>query len=87
MLVTASGMETGYGLGWDLKTVTFAGQAIRTAGHNGDFWGGPVSSLLTFPDYGIVVAVTSNITDADTFSLAVKIAEVFVEQGKSPAGK
>jgi len=84
---TASGIDTGYGLGWDLKTVIFAGQPVRTAGHNGDFWGGPVSSLLTFPDYGIVVAVTSNITDADTLSLAVKIAEAFAEQAKSPAGK
>jgi CubicO group peptidase (beta-lactamase class C family) len=84
---TASGMKAGYGLGWDLKTVTLAGQPVRSAGHDGDFWGGPVSSLLTFPDYGIVVAVTSNITDADTFSLAVKIAEAFAEQAKSPAGK
>jgi len=81
---TASGIDTGYGLGWDLKTVTFAGQPVRTAGHNGDFWGGPVSSVLTFPDYQIVVAVTSNITDADTFSLAVKIADAFVEQGRFP---
>ena len=80
-------METGYGLGWDLKTATFAGRPVRTTGHSGDFWGGPVSSLLTFPDYGIVVVVTSNITDADTLSLAVKIAEAFAEQAKSPAGK
>jgi serine beta-lactamase-like protein LACTB len=84
---TASGMETGYGLGWELKTVTIAGHQVRTAGHNGDFWGGPVSSLLMLPDYGIVVAVTSNITDADTFSVAVRIAEAFAEQGKSPARK
>ena len=84
---TTSGMETSYGLGWDLKTVTLAGKQVRTAGHHGDFWGGPVASLLTFPDYGIVVAVTSNITDADTFSLAVEIAETFVKQGKLAARK
>jgi hypothetical protein len=29
------------------------------------------------PPYGIVVAVTSNISDADTSSLATKIAHVF----------
>ena len=79
---TASGTETGYGLGWDLKTVTIAGQQVRTAGHSGEFWGGPVASLLTFPDYGIVVAATSNISDADTVSIAVKIADAFAEQDK-----
>ncbi|MBZ5676397.1 MAG: beta-lactamase family protein [Acidobacteriia bacterium] len=76
---TTSGMETGYGLGWDLHPVTFAGKQVRTAGHNGDFWGGPVASLLTFPERGIVVAVTSNIAFADTHSIAVKIAEKFVQ--------
>jgi CubicO group peptidase (beta-lactamase class C family) len=80
-------METGYGLGWDLKTVTFGGQQVRTAGHNGDFWGGPVASLLTFPESGIVVAVTSNISYSDTFDTGVKIAEAFVEQGRFPARK
>jgi hypothetical protein len=46
-----------------------------------------VASLMTFPEYGMVVAVTSNISYADTSSLAVKIAEAFAEQGKSPASK
>jgi hypothetical protein len=31
--------------------------------------------------------VTSNISYADTSSLAVKIAEAFAEQGKSPASR
>jgi len=84
---TTSGMETGSGLGWELKTVTIAGRQVRTAGHNGEFWGGPVSSLLTLPDSGIVVAVTSNITDSDTIGLGIKIAEAFVEQAGLPAGK
>jgi CubicO group peptidase (beta-lactamase class C family) len=80
----ASGEETGYGLGWDLETVTVAGKPTRAIGHNGDSMGGMVASLMTFPDYGIVVAVTSNISYADTFSLAVKVAEAFVEQGRLP---
>jgi hypothetical protein len=42
---------------------------------------------MTFPEYGIVVAVTSNISYADTSSLAVKIAEAFVDQGRRPATK
>ena len=33
--------------------------------------GGTAVSLLTFPKYGIVVAVTSNTSYADTFGLAV----------------
>ena len=75
----ASGEETGYGLGWYLKTVTLAGKQTRVIGHDGDSLGGMVASLMTFPEHGIVVAVTSNISYADTFSLAVKIAEAFVE--------
>jgi CubicO group peptidase (beta-lactamase class C family) len=83
----ASGEETGYGLGWYLKTVTLAGKQTRVSGHDGDSLGGMVASLMTFPEYGIVVAVTSNIAYADTFSVAVKIAEAFVEQGRRPARK
>jgi serine beta-lactamase-like protein LACTB, mitochondrial len=73
-----SGEETGYGLGWDLETVTLAGQPTRTAGHDGDLLGGNVASLVTFQRHGLTVAVMSNISYADTFSIAVKIAEAFV---------
>ena len=83
----ASGQETGYGLGWYVKTVTLAGKPTRVIGHDGDSMGGMVASLTTFPEYGIVVAVTSNIAYADTFSVAVKIAEAFVGKGKSPSSK
>jgi serine beta-lactamase-like protein LACTB len=83
----ASGQETGYGLGWDLETATLAGRQAAVVGHDGDSLGGMVASLMTFPEYGIVVAVTSNISYADTFSLAVKIAETFVEHGRRPALK
>ncbi len=81
----ASGQETGYGLGWDLETVALAGIDTRMVGHDGDLLGGMVASLLTFPGHGIVVSVTSNISYADTFGLAVKIAQAFAEQGRSPA--
>jgi serine beta-lactamase-like protein LACTB, mitochondrial len=83
----ASGEETGYGLGWYVKTVTLAGKQTRVIGHDGDSLGGMVASLITVPEYGIVVAATSNISYSDTFSLAMKIAEVFAKQGKSPASK
>ena len=78
----ASGEETGYGLGWDLKTVTLAGKQTRVIGHDGDSLGGMVASLIMFPEYGMVVAVTSNISYAGTFSLAVKIAGAFAQPAR-----
>jgi hypothetical protein len=55
-------------------------------GHDGDSLGGMVASLTTLPEHGIVVAVTSNISYADTFSLAVKIAKSFAEQSRRSGG-
>ncbi len=83
----ASGMETSFGLGWQVRTLTLAGQPVRTASSDGHFWVGTVASLLTFPERGMAVAVTSNISFADTPSLAERIAQAFAEQRKSPAGK
>jgi CubicO group peptidase (beta-lactamase class C family) len=82
-----SGQETGYGLGWDLETVTLAGQPTPVVGHDGESLGGMVASLMTFRDRGIVVAVTSNISYADTASLALSISQAFAEHAKSPASK
>jgi serine beta-lactamase-like protein LACTB, mitochondrial len=83
----ASGEETGYGLGWDLETVALAGEQTRSVGHDGESLGGMVASLMTFPEHGLVVSVTSNISYADTFAVALKIAQAFAEQGKGPARK
>jgi CubicO group peptidase (beta-lactamase class C family) len=80
-----SGEETGYGLGWDLETVTLAGENTRAAGHNGQLLGGMIASLITFPEHGIVVSVMSNMSYADTFSLAVRVAQRFAEQRPRPA--
>jgi len=82
-----SGQETGYGLGWDLESVTLLGDQTRAVGHDGEVLGGMVASLMTFRERGIVVAVTSNISYADTFSLALNITQSFAERGKSPAPK
>jgi CubicO group peptidase (beta-lactamase class C family) len=73
----STGEETGYGLGWDLDSVVFAGKSTRTTGHDGDVLGGRAASLMTLPEHGIVVAVTSNISYADTNAVALRIAEVF----------
>lgn len=78
-LQLASGEESGYGLGWDVGTIPLAGEDARTAGHDGEVLGGMVASLLTLPDHGIAVAVTSNISYTDTGALAVSIAEAFAE--------
>ena len=76
-----SGEETGYGLGWDIETVTLAGAPTRVVGHDGEVLGGTVASLMTLRERGIVVAVTSNISYADTFAIALKLAEAFVHEG------
>ncbi len=82
----SSGAETGYGLGWELETHPLAGQPARMAGHSskGEFLGG-TTSLMTFPERGIVVAVMSNISFADTKSIALSIAQAFAETERSPA--
>ncbi len=83
----ASGSETGYGLGWDLETATLAGAQTHVIGHEGESLGGMMASLLTFPDYGIVVSVTSNISYTDTHALAVSIAQAFAQVGRRSAGR
>ena len=82
----ASGEETGYGLGWELETHPLAGQPTRMAGHGSraEFIGG-TTYLMTFPERGLVVAVMTNISYADTKSIALNIAQTFAEQGRSPA--
>lgn len=73
-----TGEETGYALGWQVKTVTLdGGKQARAIGQDGHAMGGMIASLWTLPDHGIVVAVTANVAHADTFSLALKIAESF----------
>jgi CubicO group peptidase (beta-lactamase class C family) len=82
-----SGQETGYGLGWDLETVAVAGEQTRSVGRDGTSLGGMVASLMMLPDHRIVVAVTSNISYADTRAVALRIAQAFSAQGRSPARK
>lgn len=77
-----SGQETGYGLGWDRETTTVSGQPAEVIGHNGDILGGQAASFLTFPKHGIVVAVLSNTSYANTFSIAVRIAQTFAQRGE-----
>jgi CubicO group peptidase (beta-lactamase class C family) len=75
----ASGQETGYGLGWDLGTAALAGEPARTVGHDGESLGGIAASLMTLPEQEVVVAIVSNISYADTPSLAMRVAQAFAE--------
>jgi len=83
----ASGAETEYGLGWMLGTVELAGRPARLANHASRTLVGSSVSFLTFPDRGLVVAVTANISFADTRHVALQIAEAFAEPARRPAVK
>jgi len=72
-----SGVETDYGLGWMVETVDLAGQQTRLVGHASRTIEGASTSFLTFPDRGLIVAVTSNISFADMRSIALAVAEQF----------
>jgi CubicO group peptidase (beta-lactamase class C family) len=74
-----SGQKTDHGLGWDLHTVTLAGEPTQAAGLDGELQGQRVGSLMMFREAGIVVAVMSNISHADTPALALKVAEAFAQ--------
>ena len=77
-----SGQKTDYGLGWDLHTVTLAGEPTQAAGQDGDLQGQRVGSLMMFREAGIVVAVMSNISHADTPALALRVAEAFTQPAR-----
>ena len=77
-----SGQQTGYGLGWALDTVTLAGEPAQATGADGELLGRRVMSFMMFRDAGIVVAVMSNISSADTSALALKVAEAFAQPAR-----
>jgi CubicO group peptidase (beta-lactamase class C family) len=72
-----SGKDTEYGLGWMLDTVELAGQRTRLASHASRTLEGASTSFLTFPERGIVVAVSMNISFADPKWIALSVAEEF----------
>ena len=77
-----SGEETGYGLGWMLDNVPVAGESARLVHHASRSLLGGTTSFMTFPDRGIVIAVTANTSYANTRVIALRIAEVFADPGK-----
>ena len=79
-----TGEETGYGLGWKLETVTLAGQPARMAGYGTNRTSSAAPRISAFPERGLIVAVMTNISFADTKSIALRIAEAFA--AAPPAG-
>jgi CubicO group peptidase (beta-lactamase class C family) len=79
-----SGDHTGYGLGWMLDTVTLAGQPTPLVSHASRTIEGASTSFLTFPERGLVVAVSSNMSFADMKTVAMGIAEIFAKRGSAP---
>jgi len=77
-----SGAPTGYGLGWDLETVTVAGRPTDVIETDGELRGGMVATFITWPERGIVIAIMSNTSHADTASLGGRVLEIFAEPGR-----
>jgi CubicO group peptidase (beta-lactamase class C family) len=73
----ASGQDTGYGLGWDLETVTIAGRQTPWVGHDGEVLGGVTGTLATLPEHKLTIAVLANISYSNTPALTIKIADAF----------
>jgi len=80
----ASGQDTGYGLGWDLETVTVAGKTMMVISQDGTLRGGLVATFMVIPDQHLVVTVIANTSFADTSSLALHVADAFA--GPPPSG-
>jgi hypothetical protein len=62
--------------------VTLAGEPTQAAGHDGELRGRRLVSFIMFREAGIVVAVMSNISSADTPALALQVAEAFAQPAR-----
>jgi CubicO group peptidase (beta-lactamase class C family) len=79
----ASGASSTYALGWTVSSVQLADEPARMVSHRGSPMGGSVS-LLTFPDLGLAIAASANVSHAagvDAF--ARQVAEAFAKQARS----
>jgi CubicO group peptidase (beta-lactamase class C family) len=77
-----SGASTGYALGWNVETVKIGGAPTRMVGHKGSSMGG-TTSFMTFPDLGLVIAATSNVSYASGVApFSLKVAEAFARPGE-----
>jgi CubicO group peptidase (beta-lactamase class C family) len=72
-----SGEETGFGLGWTVETIRLGGESTLMASDASRSLLGAATSFLTFPERGLVVAVTSNTSYKALRSIALDIAAAF----------
>jgi CubicO group peptidase (beta-lactamase class C family) len=72
-----SGADTNYGLGWMLDTVDLPGGPTRLVSHASRTLEGASTTLLVFPDRGLAVAVSSNMSFAAATQAAMAIAGAF----------
>ncbi len=72
-----SGETTGYGLGWFLSKKN----GHRVVASPGSSIGGRCSFVI-FPDDSLVVAITSNVTDAEVAPIWQALAQTFIKKGK-----
>jgi CubicO group peptidase (beta-lactamase class C family) len=78
-----SGAPTGYALGWNVESVELGGAPTRMVGHKGSSMGG-TTSFMTFPDLGLVIAATSNVSYANGVApFNVKVAEAFMKRASA----
>jgi len=59
-----------------------AGEPAQAAGHDGELLGRKVVSFMMFREAGVIVAVMSNSSFADTSALALKVAEAFAQPAR-----
>jgi serine beta-lactamase-like protein LACTB, mitochondrial len=71
-----SGMSTGHGLGWFVEQVAFEDMATTLIGHPG-IAVGATTSFRRYPEHGLVVVVSSNVSFAELAPFAARAAAVF----------
>jgi serine beta-lactamase-like protein LACTB len=83
-LTLESGKSTGYALGWGVDTV----DGHRVISHGGGSVGG-TTAFMILPDQHMVVAVTTNLTDAEVGPIANEVAKLFeaTETAGAPGGR
>ena len=73
-----SGASAGFALGWKVDSVKLGGAPARLLRHRASLFGGAVS-LSVFPDFGLVIAAASNVSQTERVDpFALQVAAAFV---------
>lgn len=71
-----SGRTAPHGLGWQVETVALHGGTTPRIGHPGEAVGG-TTVFHRYPEHGLVVAVSTNVTFVELEPFASRVAELF----------